>query len=160
MHLQYTPADLEHFWSKVDRSGDCWLWLCGLDADGYGQHRLSGYGKIKAHRFACYVQDGPPSAGKPLALHTCNEPACQRGGHLYWGTNQDNARDMVSSGHARGGCRISEHARLAKLTVDQIRAIRARWMHGDITQKDLGALYGITQPTVSQIVLRKIWRQV
>jgi hypothetical protein len=31
--------DLSRFWSKVDTSGDCWLWTGGVSPKGYGVSR-------------------------------------------------------------------------------------------------------------------------
>lgn len=49
---------------------------------------------------------------------------------------------------------------MTKLTEDQVRAIRAEYVPGAVRMKDLGAKYGITQPTVSEIINRKIWTHI
>ena len=32
---------MERFWSKVDKSGDCWLWTASCARSGYGQYNAS-----------------------------------------------------------------------------------------------------------------------
>ena len=41
----------DRFWSKVDASGDCWLWTASTSRLGYGEFRLGGRIR-KAHRVA------------------------------------------------------------------------------------------------------------
>jgi hypothetical protein len=47
----------DRFWSKVDRSGDCWLWTAYL-LKGYGQF-WDGTALVYAHRFAYELLVGP-----------------------------------------------------------------------------------------------------
>jgi hypothetical protein len=49
---------------------------------------------------------------------------------------------------------------MTKLTEADVRAIRAEYVPGKVRMKDLGARYGITQPTVSDIINRKIWTHI
>ena len=41
----------ERSWSKVDKSGDCWLWTGGVDRSGYGIFGWNGRAGL-AHRAA------------------------------------------------------------------------------------------------------------
>lgn len=68
----------ERFWSKVDRSGECWLWTA-YTFDGYGRFRLNGE-SIRAHH---YVMGRPPTPGWEVD-HTCRNRACVRPSHLEW----------------------------------------------------------------------------
>lgn len=49
---------------------------------------------------------------------------------------------------------------MTKLTEADVLAIRAEYVPGKVRMKDLGAKYGITQPTVSEIINRKIWTHI
>ena len=40
----------DRFWSRVDMSGDCWLWTRGLNGVGYGMYDAPH--KVLAHRYA------------------------------------------------------------------------------------------------------------
>lgn len=71
------------FWSKVDMSGSCWLWLRGVDKGGYGKFQLTTGGTpkqlhVRAHRVAYELTYGelPPDA---VLLHSCDTPRCVKG---------------------------------------------------------------------------------
>jgi hypothetical protein len=88
----------ERFWSKVSRTGPCWLWTGSLTGSGqaYGQIRDEQGTPDFAHRVAWRMVKGPIPAGM-LVLHRCDVPRCVRPDHLYLGTAQDNADDRVES---------------------------------------------------------------
>lgn len=58
----------------------------------------------------------------------------------------------------------SEHTRLhvrdAKLTADLVREIRCRFEAGGVTKKQLAKEYGVTPPTIGDVVFRRYWRHV
>lgn len=96
------PVADEEFWSRVDKAGDCWIWVGPLRGGdtGYGGWRGNG-----AHRVALAATTPVPSHqaltkdGRPTtwdALHQCDTPSCVRPDHLYWGTDADNARDRAA----------------------------------------------------------------
>jgi hypothetical protein len=92
----------DQFWQRVSKNGpihpdcgQCWIWIAGKYAQGYGQYR----GK-KAHRVAYEFSVGPIPKGK-MVLHKCDNPACVNPNHLFIGTAQDNMDDKMSKG--RGG---------------------------------------------------------
>ena len=70
----------ERFWAKVDKSGECWLWTAGGDADGYGSFWIKGFSPVKPHRYAYEVFIGPIPPGLTVD-HTChnNDPECEGG---------------------------------------------------------------------------------
>lgn len=67
----------ERFWSKVDKSGDCWQWTAAKFRKGYGQFRYEGKGQ-GAHRVAYILSVGTIPAGMRLD-HTCHTRAVERG---------------------------------------------------------------------------------
>jgi hypothetical protein len=78
---------------------------------------------------------------------------CVNPAHLGYGTNADNARDMVEAGRQAKGV---DHGR-AKLTEEQVLEIRRRHAAGGVTQLALGDEFGVTNALISYIVRRKIW---
>ena len=72
-------------WSKVDRSGDCWIWTGYLLPDGYPS--LSKYidGRSKRIRLSRYVYEQATGnlIGAGLQLdHLCRNRACVKPAHL------------------------------------------------------------------------------
>ena len=94
-----------------------------------------------------------------VICHHCDNPRCFEPAHLFLGTRSLNMIDMNAKG--RRGVVISprrgeEHSR-AKLTEEQVLAIRARYVRRVVTQSQLAAEYGVTQSLVGCIVRRVIW---
>lgn len=138
------------FWSKVDKSGECWLWTGALDPSGYGQFQAPGH--RRAHRWIAEQTYGPIPAEKQVCHH-CDNPACVRPDHLYIGTPADNYRDRVVR---KTGARGERHAH-AKLTWEQVTRIRQRYAQGDISQEHLATEYGVTQSCISRVIRRAGW---
>lgn len=80
--------------------------------------------------------------------------------HLFLGTQRDNVDDKMKKGrHRYGHPKGSKHGS-AKLTEGEVFEIRRLANEGDLTQREIGALFGITHQNVSDIKLRKIWNHV
>lgn len=150
---QTTPAD---FWANVDRTGDCWLWMKACRTSGYGVARYRGrqYG---AHRIAYELTHGPIPAGL-FVCHKCDRPRCCRPDHLFLGTCADNVADKMAKGRHRPP--RGEQCGMAKLTAEQVRAIRARRADGGVTLVQLAQEYGVNARTISKIVRGERWAHI
>lgn len=73
------PSQEERFWSKVDKSGECWSWTGGKRG-GYGFFNVPPT-TIRAHRFAYELERGPIPPGL-VVDHVCHNPACVNPAHL------------------------------------------------------------------------------
>lgn len=168
MPLNYTLQDVARFWSKVDKSGDCWLWTAGVIKHGYGKFSI-GRQSIGAHRFAYEITFGPPTPGM-CVLHRCDVRQCVRPEHLWLGTKLDNTTDMITKGRAHFHsdnyylsmqCRDNRGERngFARLTANQVVTIRKRHSEG-VSQRVLAEEYQVAVETIKSVVLRRNWRHV
>jgi hypothetical protein len=135
------------------RPDACWLWTGTRDRDGYGVIGDETRRQVRAHRIAYERVYGavPPER---YVLHRCDNPPCCNPAHLFLGTNADNMADKTAKGrHSHGAI----HAR-SKLTDDDVRTIRG--LYPQMTQAAIAKRYDMDQSTISNIVLRRIWRHI
>jgi hypothetical protein len=82
--------------SRLDTTGDCWLWTGKLDCTGRG--RVWRNGKIEIHHRAVWkILRGPIPDGAKLCHH-CGNPTCANPDHIYVGTQKTNVADMMARG--------------------------------------------------------------
>ena len=143
---------LQRFWSKVDTSGDCWLWTAHV-VNGYGGFSMDG--KLqKAHRLCWEVFNGPIPCGQVIR-HSCDTPLCVRPEHLLAGSPAENARDMVERNRSSRGGR---HPR-AKLTEEDVQLIWAKLKEGH-SQRRIASDFAVTPGVISHIVHGRNWKHV
>lgn len=82
------------FWSKVDKSGECWLWTGTLTYDGYGIFGVKGE-RTGAHRWAWRLAGREIPEGMHLD-HLCRVRNCVRLDHLEVVTPAENNRRSAS----------------------------------------------------------------
>lgn len=148
----------ERFWSKVDKSGDCWIWTGACDSKGYGHLSAGGAGgkTIKAARLAYELTYGPVPEGMSV-LHRCDNPVCVNPAHLFTGTQADNLQDMTLKGRRRyREHKGSENGR-AKLSESQVFEIRKRAAAGE-PRSVLAKEYSMCWTTIDGIVAGRLWR--
>ncbi len=107
---------------------------------------------VLAHRFAYSTKFGPIPSGMSV-LHRCDNRPCCNPDHLFLGTQADNVADMMHKKRNRQPKGSSQA--LSKITEAQAEEIRA--LRGQMTQADIGTLYGIAQCTVSKIQRGTSW---
>lgn len=178
---KYTPEQrIRIFWSHVDKSGGddaCWLWLAHKDREGYGRSAMAG--EFLAHRVSYTLANGQIPDGL-CVLHKCDIPACCNPLHLRLGTQLENIQDRVKKRRSAAGLRNGRSTQperngaythperiprgekhpFAKLTEDNVRAIRQRYASGGITQQALADEYGVGNSVICTIVKRKRWKHV
>jgi hypothetical protein len=166
---------LARFWSLVNKhsglfwnGSECWMWIGGTDAGGYGSIQIDKR-HWRAHRFAYHLAHGPIPDGL-CVCHHCDRPGCVRDEHHFLGTNAENTQDRVEKGRTASGARHplrlhperrargERHGR-AKLTGEQVKAIRGRYAAGGISQRALAREYGVVKSIVGRIVRDQLWQQ-
>lgn len=144
----------ERFWSKVDKSRECWIWTGACRPTGYGNFKIASWQTRSAHRVSWELHNGPIPDGM-CVLHHCDVPACVRPDHLFLGTNKDNTQDMMCKG--RRPDIVGERSGAAKLNEAEVRQIRSIEGH---TNQAIADRFAIAQSTVSNIINRKSWRHI
>lgn len=124
--------------TPVPESG-CWLWLGAARPTGYGNFYLHGK-HTTAHR-ASYVLHGGEVTADEVVMHKCDTPECINPAHLVVGTQQDNIHDMFRKGRGRPNPSKGEGNPRAKLSEDDVRAIRASDRPTAALARELGVSY-------------------
>lgn len=78
----------DRFWSRVDASGDCWLWMGGTNSRGYG-YFWDGTKQLAAHRFVWELLVGTIADGLQID-HLCRIKRCVNPDHLEPVTPREN----------------------------------------------------------------------
>lgn len=128
----------------------CLIWTGYIDSDGYGQEGRC----TKVHQRAWRDVHGEIPSGM-VVMHECDNPACYNVGHLKIGTQAQNLADMARRGRSALGEKNGQH----KITADDVKEIRRRSASGE-QQKSLADAFGVSQPNVSNIIKRKLWKHL
>lgn len=84
----------DRFWSKVDKTGDCWIWLASVDGRGYGQFNYGNGTNRRSHRLSLELT----GAGVPADLHVdhiCGNRRCVKPAHLRPVTSKQNLEHVI-----------------------------------------------------------------
>jgi len=144
MHCEKIIA---RFWSKVDKSGDCWEWTASRMGHGYGQLNVNGRPRL-AHRLSYEIHIGPIPSGK-CVCHICDNPSCVNPSHLFSGTQSENIADMISKG--RGG--------QSKITAGDARVFRDLADAG-LSVTGISKFFNVGRNTVQHIKDRRTWQHI
>ncbi len=157
MPPRHTPTTiLQSFWSKVQKTEGCWLWIGAVLVDsGYGKF-YDGEKTVLAHRFAYKLYHGKLAREEDV-LHTCDITNCIREEHLFKGNQEANMKDMVSKGRhvPVPGEKCGTH----KLTTEEVLEIKRALLAGT-TQQELAERFDVCRQTVSCIAVGKSWKHV
>ncbi len=154
-----SEAFTERFWSKVDRRGDdeCWPWLAHRKARGYGQFTITKGEFVNASRVSLALSIGRPLVAGEVACHSCDNPPCVNPGHLFAGTQVENAADSVRKGRAN---RVrGEESPSARLTEEIVREVRSAPSSYGLCA-ELGRRYGVDGNSIRKVRDGRSWGHV
>lgn len=132
---------------------DCLPWPYGKDEDGYGQLGYDGL-TWRAPTLMCTLAHGPRPARGYEAAHSCGSgrKGCTNPRHLSWKTRKENVADMMRHGTAYVQTRREQY-KLDEEKVAQILALK-----GVKSQRQIAAMFDISNRTVSKIHLGNAWK--
>lgn len=123
---------------KVDvgLSDQCWTWLGGTFADGYGAINVDGKPK-RVNRVSYELFNGTLPADV-FVLHQCDNKECVNPLHLKIGDHAENMADMAKRGRS---------ARNIKLTDDEVQLVRDM----DAPLNEIASAFGVSVGLVGMI---------
>jgi len=143
----------------------CWNWCLSQTGGGYGQLIFEGK-RIYAHRASWEVHKGPIPIGL-WVLHKCDNPACANPSHLFIGTVDDNAKDMVSKGRHYLTVNpelapIGELNGRSKLSEVAVRYIKSHYRprHPKFGRIGLANKFKVSTQTIYLLLSGQSWRHV
>ena len=154
-----TLTQINRFWMHVDGSDGpdaCWLWTGFIRETGYGIACFNSK-EYKVHRVSYFIERGCIPNDR-LVLHRCDVRSCVNPAHLFLGTPKDNSQDAVRKG--RNTRLYGEHNGKTKLTRAEVLSIRRMCRSGQMYQKTVARLFGVSEATVSYIVNGNMWRKL
>lgn len=127
--INLTDKDINRFWSKVDKSGDCWIWTAGVSeksrslklkfrhirAEGYGSFSVK-HKTFRAPRIAWYIIKGYINDDMVLdhVKGKCTTTLCVNPEHLELVTNEENLKRAKKTVCNQGHLQIPENRRSYK----------------------------------------------
>lgn len=130
---------IDRFMAKTEWSGGCLEWRGGSNSEGYGYFKV----ERKDWRATRWIFQYDHGYLPEVVMHSCDNPRCVNLRHLIPGTQAENMADKRAKGRANGPRRLSDA---------DVRLIRSTYAEGDLTQRALADLYGVTRAYVSRIV--------
>ena len=145
----------------------CLEWTGSTNRDGYGTVKIAGCSQL-VHRVIWELEYGPIPDGL-LVCHTCDNPPCGEGSHLFTGTQLENVADRSAKGRTARGVRSGaslhpeSYARGedhvgARLTVQAVLEIFRN--PDNLSQRERARRYGVSHTTVQAILKGIRWRHI
>lgn len=142
----------------IDPVTQCWNWNLN-SARGYGRCTYKGRSRA-VHRVSYTEFVGTIPSGNEYhgicVCHRCDNRACCNPDHLFLGTHKENMADMTGKNRQARGA----YQGASKLTEDQVREIRTKYVPRKYSLRMLADEYGVSTQNIWLIVKGNFWRHV
>ena len=147
---------IDRFWSKVDKTDNCWNWTAGKLNAGYGVFNINGK-NYSTHRISVLLDNRNPAGH--VVMHQCDNPSCVNPKHLIVATQKDNMIDMSKKGRSHSNQARGINSGRHKLNEEEVIEIRRLHSLGQ-TQKSLAKQYNLNTASIFDIVHRIHWKHI
>lgn len=151
------PQDvIDRFWSKVNKSGDCWLWIAGRSAQGYGKFfyskGINGQKNLQAHRISYLLKNGELINGLVID-HVCKNTSCVNPMHLRQVTHRfntvDNSISPVANNARRTHCACGVELSIKNIIPNLYK--KHGWRHCVFCNRKKIQKYRLKDPELSRL---------
>lgn len=143
---------IDYIYRNIDiDANECWNWKLFCDPDEYGKVGIRHVPQ-RASRFAYSIFKGKLKKNL-LVLHHCDNRKCINPDHLYLGTAQDNANDLVSRN--RQANQFGERNPNFKVPDQIIKEIRTMYKTEVHTQKQIAQYFNLDFRYINAIIRNK-----
>lgn len=101
-NLSLTSSDIDRFWSKVEKSQECWIWTAAKTS-GRGVFNIRGT-VYSAAKLSVFIETGRTDFPVPVAVNSCGKKECINPEHL----------DFCSRSEIKIGNRLRHNAAISK----------------------------------------------
>lgn len=140
-------------------SSGCWIWKTKIKKTSYPLILIrSDDGKVSvrgAHIISWELHNGKIQDDL-CVLHKCDVRVCVNPEHLFLGTRTDNMIDKEIKGRTSWGEQLPQ----SKLTIRDVRDIRALYLGGTITQAEIAKRYRVDRSAISRVITGDRWGKV
>lgn len=157
----------ERYWAMVDKRGDneCWGWKGSLKCNPMGYGVLGrggrGNGHVGAHVVSWEIANERKVPDGMFVCHACDNPPCTNPKHLFVGTCKDNMQDALLKGRLKDTAfKRGEQNKMAKLTAEIVKKIRAEFATAKTSYKELSQKYAVPYNTIKGLINGPNWRHI
>jgi hypothetical protein len=155
-----SPELEDAFWTRVEKTNSCWLWLGPTNHDGIPVLCRREASKVKVYtaaRLSWIIAHGEIESFLRVYHSSCDEKLCVNPAHFTTGTFKEQGihNKTKHKRNARG-----TQCPWAKLTESQVIEIRSLYAKGNITQANIARKFMVGETAIYGILSGKTWRHI